>query len=456
MSKRAKRKSKPAAAMPPAPRFRITRAGWLFLVVAVLVGLAAVKSQAPMMYVAFGGMVAVLQLSAIMSMGMLRGLDLSRKAPDRVWQGQSVPIAYFLRNNRRRSCLALTVEEVQSPPAKRGPGGKSGPAAGNGAIHSANGYCTHLPGSTVFRAGARFVAMRRGRLRLGAVQVTTRFPFGLVLAHRRFIRDSSLVVWPAPGRLKRHLLHHGAAESSNAAPSRDAGGQDEFFGLREYRSDDNPRWIHWRRSAGAISKNGAPVVREMARPLPEILWLLVDTRVRDPDDPAARRKLERVLRFAATLVDRAIARGYQVGLALAYSSGPVAIGASAGSAHRAVLLDALADVDANAAHSLNDTLAVLRPALLRQAQVALLAPDAANLKDLRATRLRASCRHLMVLTEDRLDAIFIDSPLFQESGEAVSAAAPEEDQNPDARPGDQDARATDDPHAAPVGGPTCL
>lgn len=416
------------------PRFVVTRAGWLFLAVCMLIGLAAVKSQAPLLYLVFGAMIAALQASAMMGMAMLRALEIRRKAPARAWQRQVVPIAYFLRNLRRRSSLGLTIREQ---PGRTGRGGKAPSSAAPGPrLQLANGYCTHLPALAVFRAGARLAAGARGRFHLGPLRVSTLFPFGLVEARREFRQDAGLIVWPARGRLRKQLLPRGAVETSSAAPSRGAGGQDEFFGLREYRPDDNPRWIHWRRSAGKLT----PVVREMARPLPEILYILLDTQVEAQGIQAPSRghpalaqdnettgetpsplagadpRLERCLRFAATLIDEALGHGYQVGLALAYRSGPAAFGASASAAHRTALLDALADVDANIEHGLERTLAALRPGQLRLAQVVLVTladspPPAVNLRG-----LRSACRHLQVFPESRLDRVFEDAVGPTETG----------------------------------------
>jgi uncharacterized protein (DUF58 family) len=392
----------------------VTKAGWLFLVVCILLGLAAVRSQAPMMYVIFGAMLAAMQVSSMMSVGMLRRIEVRRKAPARVWQNQVAPIAYFLRNLRRRSSLAMSVREL--PPKSGRPG-----------LQLANGYCAHLAAMSVFRAGARLLAAQRGRFQFGPVRVSTQFPFGLVEARRKFFQDASLVVWPARGRLRKQLLHRGAVETSSAAPSRGAGGQDEFFGLREYRVDDNPRWIHWRRSAGKLT----PVVREMARPLPEILFILLDTQRAElgaaglrpaasagsearllkqevPDEQA--RRLEHVLRFAATFIDEALGRGYQVGLALSYRSGPVVFGASASASHRTVLLDALADVDVNASHGLAKTISALRPGQLHLAQVVAVTLDDARAGGADFRGLRNSCRHLQVFSQSQLDWVFEDAP----------------------------------------------
>jgi len=371
-------------------RFRVTRAGWLYLVVSVLVGLAAVRSQAPLLFVLFGGMMGALHMSAIMARRMLGAVKVQREAPTRIWQHQTVHIGYFLRNTRKRGpCLALALEQAIPD-----------------SIEGTCGYCAHLPARGSFRAGARFAAGRRGRFSLRGIRLNTLFPFALIEATRLFEQQSPLVVWPARGRLKRRLLHHGAVESSPSAPSGASGGQDEFFGLRDYRDGDNPRWIHWRRSAGRT----APVVREMSRPLPEILWVILDTHQPDLSDLANSRR-ERMIRFAATLIDYAFSQQYKVGLALADGNGPRVFPAGAGRGRRLELLDALADIGPNTRWRLSDTTGPLRQGQLEQALVVAVTDSTDGLQAKALLDIRRSCRHLRVISSATLDEFFEDDPI---------------------------------------------
>ena len=281
----------------PRTRLGLSVAGWLFFGIAVFVGAAAGQSQAALVFILFGGMLGALSVSALLAWRMVGAVRVWREMPERAWQNQTLHFSYVLRNVRRRgSCLALHINEL----APEG-------------VQSVSGFCVEVPPLASFRAGARFAARHRGRIQLEALRVHTGFPFGLVWARRVISIPASLVVWPAIGRLKRQLLYRGAVETSAAAPSGVSGGQDEFFGLREYRPGDNPRWIHWRRSAS----RSTPVLREMAQPLPEILWVLVDTCLGD-GTPAAYDRRESILRFAATLIDHAMVRGFRVGMAVAY------------------------------------------------------------------------------------------------------------------------------------------
>ncbi len=359
------------------------------MIVAVVVLAGAIKGQFSMLFMIFGAMIGAMAASGILPHRMLRAVSLEREAPSQAWQNQTVHLGYYLVNKRRASCLALQVEEL--------------PAAG---IASARGFCAHLRGGGVFRSGARFVARRRGRMKLAGARMTSSFPFGLVRASRVVDLRHSLAIWPARGRLKRRMLHQGAVEVSAGPPTQVTGGQDEFFGLREYRPDDNPRWIHWRRSA----TRRVPVVREMCRPTPEVLWIILDTHLADSSAPAWSAR-EQAIRFAGTLVEHALFRGYRVGLALAYADEVAVLspGPGRGQLHR--LLDALADIDLNTERTLGDTLAAVRRVQLDKAQAIVITADPAEANAAALSRIRRLCRNLTVITGAQLPTVFEDNAL---------------------------------------------
>jgi uncharacterized protein (DUF58 family) len=368
-------------------RFHLTVGGWIFLAVTFVVGVVAAKVQGPMMFCLFGCMLSVMTVSVFIAYRTITVVKVLRELPEHVWQNQTVHIGYYLRNPARHgSCLGLSVQEI----APRG-------------ISSVDGYCASLPPSGAFRAGARFVATARGKITLGTLRVGTRFPFGLVYGWRQHSLESALLVWPARGRLKRQLLHAGAVESSTAAPSPATGGQDEFFGLREYRSDDNRRWIHWRRSAGRT----LPVVREMAKPAPESLWVILDTYCPGAT-PAGLELREKIIRFAATLIDYAFERGYRVGLATSFDSGPLVLPARSGASHHSALLDALAQIDCNICSPLPDTIEAIGPGHMRASQAVVISWDDANASGPWMHALATGSSHVRVVTASRLDALYED------------------------------------------------
>jgi len=119
------------------------------------------------------------------------------------------------------------------------------------------------------------------------------------------------------------------------------GGNDEFYGVREYRPGENPRHIYWRRSAGA----GAMVIREMTRVSPPKLLIVVDTQ-RPDDSVESYIAVEYAIAMAATLVDRAMDAGLPVGL-VAWSDAFLTIAPNRAKRHRLELLTALATLPIN-------------------------------------------------------------------------------------------------------------
>lgn len=209
------------------------------------------------------------------------------------------------------------------------------------------------------------------------------------------------------GSLRGSLLHKGEAETASPAPSVRAGGQDEFYGLRDYRLGDNARWIHWRRSAGRTE----PVIREMSRPRPRTLWVAIDTELPDGSGAAIRRR-ERAIRFAGTLMEDALATGYRVGAVLAYGGRPVVLAPADRRAQRQRLLDALADIDDRTACRLPDVLGRLRYTWLRHAHVVVVSGSDApeNLPAESLMHLRRNCRSLSIVTGGRVSEVFRDDP----------------------------------------------
>ena len=389
-SRRAKQKrakaGKGKASGRPRLEMRLTRAGWIFSLIAITASVASVKSQLAMTYVLAGAMCGALIVSAWVAYRAIGGLTPRRELTDRAWQNQTVHLGYFIRNHRRIGCMSIRIEEIAS----------------QGLLATA-GYCVYLPPRGLFRSGARFTVTRRGRIRLGALRISTSFPFGLIYGSKTIQLHDDLVVWPARGALRRELLLRGAQESAQA-PGHENGGQNEFFGLREYREGDNPRWIHWRKSAGRLS----PLLREMSRPQPEMLLLIVDTFCAPLCGDLHRSRRESMLRMAATLIDHAFARGWRVGLSLGQGGQAISCQPDSNKARRAQLLDLLADVQDDEPLTLEQVIAGTQRSHVRQAQVVVLCADQTAGATPALAAIRPLASRVSVVTPATIDALFAD------------------------------------------------
>jgi uncharacterized protein (DUF58 family) len=83
---------------------------------------------------------------------------------------------------------------------------------------------------------------RRGRVRLDRIELSTAFPFGLFRAWTYAHLPVELLAWPVP-RGRREPPPENA--SGGNAPAVHRAGDEEWAGLRAFRSGDSPRQVAW-------------------------------------------------------------------------------------------------------------------------------------------------------------------------------------------------------------------
>ena len=128
----------------------------------------------------------------------------------------------------------------------------------------------------------------------------TRAPFGLIERRVTIPLDEEIVVYPRIGQLTRRWFQLQRQASENRMGKRHdrSSQQEEYHGLRDYRSGDSPRWIHWRTSA----RRGELMVKEFEQQNEQELALLIDPWLpRTKVAPELREAMEQAISFAATV-----------------------------------------------------------------------------------------------------------------------------------------------------------
>jgi uncharacterized protein (DUF58 family) len=179
-----------------------------------------------------------------------------------------------------------------------------------------------LPESGNARADIALPLEKRGRLRVRRIKLSTTFPFGLFRAWTYVHIDVSLLAWPLP-RGRREAPTESA--SGGDAPAVHRAGDEEWAGLREFRSGDSPRQVAW----GAYARGRGLLVKTYQSPA---------THFRLFDLGTVPGPLESRLEQLSAWVVAAHARGERYGLRL----GSQDIAPDGGSEHRRRCLDALA------------------------------------------------------------------------------------------------------------------
>jgi len=272
--------------------------GWYYLAVLAFVFTAATLQQMNLILVLVGMLLGPLLFSWRLVVATLGGLEVRRKLPHGVSAGDLLVVNLELANPRRRlGSWAVVVDEQISAQAGPGRGQSIRPSV----------FFGYTPPSTSRMGAYRGRLPHRGRYRFGPMGISTRFPFGLFLRRRQLKETDTLVVAPRLGRLARGWIarHHEDFEGAQREPRRHSRTTGDFFGVRDWRSGDSRRWIHWRSSA----RHGALVVRQFERHRNSDVAVVVD--LWQPGAPASDDldNVEMAVSFAATVVADLCRRG---------------------------------------------------------------------------------------------------------------------------------------------------
>ena len=218
-------------------------------------------------------------------------------------------------------------------------------------------------------------AVRRGIHRVTAVTVRSRGLSGLFEARREVPAAGEITVYPRYWKIARFSLAAWTPALHSAGSTRRRGGL-EFHSLRDYRSGDSVRHVHWRSSA----RRGALMVREFEEELPGSVMLVIDTRPGVQAGGEVENTFEDLIRAAASITWYVTSRGGTVRLLASTPSGPLDLTGAWKPALRA-----LAELQPG---GLAAPEAVLSAAALgRDTAIIVLSPDAGSLRAVAASGL---------------------------------------------------------------------
>lgn len=318
------------------PSFSLSITGGIYCAMILFMGLAAVSSQANLLFGVFGMMIGILIIGNFLCRLVLSRLRISRVLPDHVSVGQNATITYRFQNAKRFwPTLSIRLSELEGSQAF---------------VRQVHAYLLHAAAKTTAEVTIEAIPKRRGLHKFSRFQIASSFPFGFI--HRALNRrqEDSILIYPAIAQVSPKLLALcRSAERGGASMQPRANGNDEFFGVKEFRPGQNPRWIHWKRSA----RTGTLIAREMAQISPPQLLIFVDTYIGhdQPGEIEANRagraaNIERSIAMAASLAREALGTSMSVGLVI-WNNGWTTIAPHRGKRHCHDLLAAIATAPIN-------------------------------------------------------------------------------------------------------------
>ncbi len=266
--------------------YDVTRAGMVYILIGVVIGIAAISSGNNLLYVVVAALLSAILVSGIASALVLRSLTLDVRLPEHVFAGRPMLARLLLRN----ASSWLPSFSVRVVPAKRKNKDKArwrweastfgwprnrAPQdqwlrlpdrrlrrvreAAEKPILEESVYFPFLTPLQELRADLEISFPARGRYSEKNFGLATRFPFAFLMKTRRINLAREVIVYPGvePTEQFREVLPMVTGEFETFVRGR---GNDLYL-IRDYQPDDSARHVDWK----ATARTGALKVREFSR-----------------------------------------------------------------------------------------------------------------------------------------------------------------------------------------------
>lgn len=255
-----------------------TQIGWLFVVSALLGG--------------------ILLAGFFLNRGSLKGISGNRKLSIQddqpLHEGDDLTIA--LQVNNQRSVATAHLHVLENCPL----------AAPDSDEHNLPMFIPILSDTVQFDYD--FTVHQRGVFQFPPLKMTSRAPFGFFKKKGQIDVPTSVLVYPKVKKMRRFALldRQPAAQLSNPR----AGIGNEVMGVREYRSGDSPRHIHWR----SVARRGQLISKEFAEEIQPGVTIVLD-RYAPIQSETKHTPFEMAIKCAVSMAEYAMRNRYPVHLA---------------------------------------------------------------------------------------------------------------------------------------------
>lgn len=254
-------------------RLSIPPEGFVFLVVLGFVTVCSVLRSVNMLVVVSGMMLVALLLCWRLSRYAVRNVVVRREVPNQIHTGQAVNIQWPIANHGNFAIFRLKLTDTITQTSSRLGSLENASKKKRPFARPSITYSKIEAGQTNYDS-YRILFAERGTYQLGPVTVENQFPLALINSWFRTQHTNSINVAPQIGTLASNwdqifrTISQGSSSRSNIKGTQ----EEEFYAIREWRSGDNLRNIHWRSSARKMQ----PMVKQFDRIIEQDRTLFVD------------------------------------------------------------------------------------------------------------------------------------------------------------------------------------
>ena len=306
-----------AARVRDAMDYEVTRAGMVYMVITLVIGIASINTGNNLLYIVVAALLSAILVSGIASAVVLRHLELDVHLPEHVFAGRPMLARLLLQNlSSWLPSFSIRVVPSKRKPVKRwhweaytlGLPRNRPPESQwfrvpdrrlrrvlenpDKPILQQTVYFPFLAAGQDLRADLEMNFPARGRYRERDFGLATRFPFAFLTKTRRIALAREVIVYPPvePPREFFEVLPMVTGEFAAFVRGR---GYD-LYRIREYMPEDSARHVDWK----ATARTGALKVREFSREDERKLRIVFDNPLPGILDTT---RYERAVHLAASL-----------------------------------------------------------------------------------------------------------------------------------------------------------
>lgn len=258
----------------PQTRVRPTSFGIYFILMALVVGMAAVNTGNNLLFLVFSLMLSSLFVSGITSRAAMRHLALSRRMPETVYAATPFTEAVTI-TNRKRLFPSVSLRIASS-------------------ISTGTAYLPHLAPRVSRTMILEDLYPRRGWQEVPPLEWRSHYPFGFFERRHADRHRDSVLVFPRIERIVPFFPEREGGHGERAAQFKGEG--EDLFQIREYVPGESARAIDWK----ASSRVAKLMARDFHRNAHIRVTLIVDSSCAEPTEAD---EVERQISLAASMID---------------------------------------------------------------------------------------------------------------------------------------------------------
>ncbi len=307
----------------------ITKRTVLITITAVLF-LVAWNRNINLLYGMFAILSSLIILSHLLPRYSINGLTVTRTIQPAAFEDDEVDVKVCIEKNAWTKGYMIEITDTV-------------PSAAS-SLRNPMLFVAQLPVKKKREYSYKTVCFKRGVYTVGPMTVSSSYPLGISSASKPAGGDGeTFTVYPKLFSIAALPLLTGTAmPMSGTEVMAKSGGNEDFFGTREYRHGDSLKFIHWPSTA----RHGHLIVKEFEMRASTEITVLIDLHKDSCSGSGRETTLEYAVKIAGSIAQYALGRGHHVQL-VGYGEQPHIVPSSRGMDQLALILESLAQVQAD-------------------------------------------------------------------------------------------------------------